>query len=161
MGYERWCLKIFLSLGMEQFQQYMLRTIYGSFCIKSFIMFYWWGLEQRCCLKKKIELRNDKTNIMGLRPAWIQTSLRIRAVWSGSMLFPISFSTCYRVCKQTARILIRLRVCWFCHDAAQMLTTEARCQNNRISSSRFVLDISSFRTQVYHNISPLWFVSLS
>jgi hypothetical protein len=24
---------------------------------------------------------------VGLRPAWIQTSLRIRAVWSGSMLF--------------------------------------------------------------------------
>jgi hypothetical protein len=26
------------------------------------------------------EPRHDKTNIMGLRPAWIQTSLRIRAV---------------------------------------------------------------------------------
>jgi hypothetical protein len=25
------------------------------------------------------EPRHDKTNIMGLRPAWIQTSLRIRA----------------------------------------------------------------------------------
>jgi hypothetical protein len=25
--------------------------------------------------------RHNKTNIMGLRPAWIQTSLRIRAVW--------------------------------------------------------------------------------
>jgi hypothetical protein len=34
-----------------------------------------------------IEPRHDKTNIMGLRPAWIPTSLRIRAVWSGSMLF--------------------------------------------------------------------------
>jgi hypothetical protein len=32
-------------------------------------------------------------------PAWIQTSMRIHAVWSGSMLFAISFSTCYRVCK--------------------------------------------------------------
>jgi hypothetical protein len=31
--------------------------------------------------------RHDQTNIMGLRPALIQTSLRIRAVWSGSMLF--------------------------------------------------------------------------
>jgi hypothetical protein len=30
---------------------------------------------------------HDKTNIMGLRPAWIQTSLRIHAVWSESMLF--------------------------------------------------------------------------
>jgi hypothetical protein len=27
-----------------------------------------------------IEPRHDKTNIVGLRPAWIQTSLRIRAV---------------------------------------------------------------------------------
>jgi hypothetical protein len=33
------------------------------------------------------EPHHDKTNIMGLRPAWIQTSLRIRKVWSGSMLF--------------------------------------------------------------------------
>jgi hypothetical protein len=46
-----------------------------------------------------------------LRPAWIQTILRIHAVWSGSMLFAISFSTCYRVCKRTARIVIRLRRC--------------------------------------------------
>jgi hypothetical protein len=28
----------------------------------------------------EFEPRHDKTNIMGLRPAWIQTSLRIRAV---------------------------------------------------------------------------------
>jgi hypothetical protein len=63
-----------------------------------------------------------------------QTSLRIRAVWSGSMLFAISFSTCYRVCKRTAWILIRLRgcagwsgsilvanpLCWFCRDAAHL-----------------------------------------
>jgi hypothetical protein len=48
---------------------------------------------------------------MRLRPGWIQTSLRICAVWSGSMLFAISFSTCYRVCKWTAWILIRLRGC--------------------------------------------------
>jgi hypothetical protein len=33
------------------------------------------------------EPRHDKTNTMGLRPGWIQTSLRIRAVWSGSMQF--------------------------------------------------------------------------
>jgi hypothetical protein len=43
---------------------------------------------------------HDKTNIVRLRPAWIQTSLRIRAVWSGSMLFAISFYTCKRVGKQ-------------------------------------------------------------
>jgi hypothetical protein len=68
-----------------------------------------------------------------LRPAWIKTSLRIRAVLSGFMLFAISFSTCNRVGKRTAWILIRLRVCagwsgsmlvanplcWFCYDMAQ------------------------------------------
>jgi hypothetical protein len=65
---------------------------------------------------------------MRLRSAWIQTSLRIRAVLSGSMLFAISFFTCYRVCKGTAWILIRLRgsmlvanpLYWFCHDTAQL-----------------------------------------
>jgi hypothetical protein len=31
-------------------------------------------------MQRKFEPRHDKTNIMGLRPAWIQTSLRIRAV---------------------------------------------------------------------------------
>jgi hypothetical protein len=44
-----------------------------------------------------------------LRSAWFQTSLRIRVVWSRSMLFAISFTTCHRVCKRTAWILIRLR----------------------------------------------------
>jgi hypothetical protein len=79
---------------------------------------------------------------MGLRPAWIQTRLRIciRAVWSGSMLFAISFSTCNRVCKRTAWLLIRLRgcagwsgsmlvanaLCWFCRDAAHIFL---RCKN--------------------------------
>jgi hypothetical protein len=81
------------------------------------------------------EPRHDKTNIMGLGPAWIQTSLGIHPVWSGSMLFAISFSTCYRVCKQTAWILIGLRrcagwsgsmlvanaLCWFCHGAPHFL----------------------------------------
>jgi hypothetical protein len=71
---------------------------------------------------------------MGSRPAWIKTSLCISAVWSGSMLFAISLSTCYSVCKRMAWILIRLRgcACWygsmlvanalccFCHGAAHM-----------------------------------------
>jgi hypothetical protein len=79
--------------------------------------------------------RHDKTNIVRLPPAWIQTSLRIHAFWSGSMLFAISFSTCNRVCQRTAWILIRLRgsagrsgsmlvanaLRWFCHGAAQIL----------------------------------------
>jgi hypothetical protein len=59
---------------------------------------------------------------------------RVRAVWSESMLFAISFSICNRVCKRTEWILVRLRgragwsgsmlvanaLCWFCRDAAQM-----------------------------------------
>jgi hypothetical protein len=60
---------------------------------------------------KTYEPLHDETNIVRLRQALIQTSLRIRVVWSGSKLFAISFSTCYRVCKRTARILIRLRGC--------------------------------------------------
>jgi hypothetical protein len=57
------------------------------------------------------EPRHDKTNIMGLQPAWIQTSSSICAVWSGSMLFAIIFSTSNRVGKWTACLLIRLRRC--------------------------------------------------
>jgi hypothetical protein len=40
------------------------------------------------------EPRHDKINIMGLRP-----------VWTGSMLFAINLSTCYRVCGST--LLVR------------------------------------------------------
>jgi hypothetical protein len=83
---------------------------------------------------------HDKTNIVGLRPTWIQTSLRLRAVWSGSMLFAISFSTCNWVCKRTAWILIRLRECagwsgsmlvanalrWFCRDVAQISNKQVK-----------------------------------
>jgi hypothetical protein len=68
-----------------------------------------------------------KTNIVRLL-------IRIRSVWSEPMLFDISFSTCYRLCKQTAWILIRLNGCagwsgsilvanqlgWFCRDAAYL-----------------------------------------
>jgi hypothetical protein len=66
-------------------------------------------------------------------PVWSKLILHlIRAVWTGSMLFAFSFSTCNRVCRRKAWILIRLRgcagwsgsmlvanaLCWFCHDAA-------------------------------------------
>jgi hypothetical protein len=89
------------------------------------------GISIWSCYKLRwYELRHDKTNIMGLRTAWIQTSLRLRAVGSGSMLFAISFSTFYRVCKRTAWILIwgwsgpmlvANPLCWFCHDAAHIM----------------------------------------
>jgi hypothetical protein len=51
------------------------------------------GLNKFPCLftfkrmQRIFEPRHDKTNIVGLRPPWIQTSLRIRAVTSGYMLF--------------------------------------------------------------------------
>ncbi|XP_045172278.2 uncharacterized protein LOC123534211 [Mercenaria mercenaria] len=43
------------------------------------------------------EPHHEKTTIKRLRPAWIQTNLRIRAVWSGSMLFVNIFSSCNRL----------------------------------------------------------------
>jgi hypothetical protein len=68
---------------------------------------------------------------MGLEPAWISLNW---PVWSGSMLFAISFSTCKRIGKRTAWILIRMPGCagwsgsmlvanplyWFCNDTAHM-----------------------------------------
>jgi hypothetical protein len=76
--------------------------------------------------------RHDKTNVMRLRPAWNKSSLRVRAVWSESMLFAITCSNCNSVGKRIALIMIRLRaftgwsvsrlvanaLCWFCHDVA-------------------------------------------
>jgi hypothetical protein len=50
----------------------------------------------------KYEPRHDKTNIVGLRPAWIQTSLR-----RANSMDP----------DKTARML-----CWFCREAAHMYT---------------------------------------
>jgi hypothetical protein len=67
------------------------------------------------------EQRHDKTNIMGLPPAWIQTNLRISTVWSGSMLLAVSFSTCKRVGKRTKWILIRLRTLLVLHGAAYFI----------------------------------------
>jgi hypothetical protein len=71
------------------------------------------------------------------------TSL-IRAVWSGSMLFAISFFTCYRVCKRTAWMPIRLRgcegwsgsmlvanaLCWFCRDVAHFYISSLCVSSN-------------------------------
>jgi hypothetical protein len=53
------------------------------------------------------EPRHDKTNVMRLRPAWIQTSLPIRAGWLGSMLITYQPFDKYRNLKRTAWILIR------------------------------------------------------
>jgi hypothetical protein len=80
------------------------RVLSSLHMISAYFTFHYWSeLTNESC--------HDKVSIKGLWPAWIQTSLRICAVWSGSMLFAISFSTCYRVCKRTAWILIRLRGC--------------------------------------------------
>jgi hypothetical protein len=114
------------------------KNIFWNSYIDQVKHFQWKNLQK--ILKKhtqnKIEYepRHDKTNIVGLRPAWIQTSLCLRAVWSGSMLFAISFSTCNRVGQRTAWNLIKLRgcagwsgsllvanvLCWFCRDAAHI-----------------------------------------
>jgi hypothetical protein len=51
------------------------------------------------CIFNIFEPGHDKTNIMGLRPAWIQTRLRICAVWSGSMLF--AYQLYYNLCRET------------------------------------------------------------
>jgi hypothetical protein len=85
------------------------------------------------------EPRHNKTNIVRLRPAFIQTSLHICAVWSGSTLCAIRFSTCKRVGKRTAWILFRLRgsmlvanpLYWFCHSTAHIdLIFNARVRLN-------------------------------
>jgi hypothetical protein len=111
-----------------------------------------------------IEPRHDKTNLVGLQPAWIQTSLRIRAVWSGSMLFAVSFSTCNRVGKRTSWILIRLRgsamsgldPCWSQTQYVGFVVTRLNyylnslngnnihqfsCNNISISNHRFILNL--------------------
>jgi hypothetical protein len=81
---------------------------------------------------------HDKTSIVRLRLAGIKTSLRIRAVWSGSMLFAFSFYTCNRVGKRTALIrpcgcagwsgsmLVANALCWFCHDEAHFNTLKMK-----------------------------------
>jgi hypothetical protein len=66
--------KSYLSLSMV----YVKKLIFVEFAPKfehSRLM----NLSQ-FCTAREIELRHDKTNIMRLRPAWIQTSLRICAV---------------------------------------------------------------------------------
>jgi hypothetical protein len=81
----------------------------------------------------------------------------INYIWSGSMLFAISFFTCYRVCKRTAWILIRLRgcagwsgsmlvanpLCWFCRDAAHFITYFNWYYRKEISANK---DHLSFKT---------------
>jgi hypothetical protein len=79
----------------------------------------------------EFEPSQDKTNIVDLRPAWIQTSLHIHAVWSGSMLFAYQLYYKWRNWQRTAWILIRLGGCagwsWsmlvtnpLCHDLAHL-----------------------------------------
>jgi hypothetical protein len=65
---------------------------------------------------------------MGLHPAWIQTSLHICAVWSGSMLFAISFPTCNRVCKRTAMdAQAGLDPCWSQTHYVGFVVTQFKC----------------------------------
>jgi hypothetical protein len=54
-------------------------------CVYKLIASY--TIKLKSLLYKPNEPCHDKTNIMALWPAWFQISLRIRAFWSGSMLF--------------------------------------------------------------------------
>jgi hypothetical protein len=75
--------------------------------------------------KKKYEPRHDKTNIVRMWPAWIQTSLR-----SLIRIHAVRFPTLLQVEKliaysmnpdQIARMLVANAICWFCRDAAQIM----------------------------------------
>jgi hypothetical protein len=76
--------------------------------------------------------RHDKTNIMGLLPAWIQTSLRIRTVWSKDPCCSLSVSLraigfvseqhgSWSDCAGwSGSMLVANPWCWFCHGAAHL-----------------------------------------
>jgi hypothetical protein len=94
-----------------------ITSIYSHFFFQKFTLWYkivtmnktlmwtlWMGTKWMTITYEPL---HDKTNITSLRAAWIQTSLRIRAVWSGPMLFAISFSTWNRVGAQAG-----LDPCW-------------------------------------------------
>jgi hypothetical protein len=102
------------------------------------------------------EPRHDKTNIVRLWPAWMQTSMRIRAVWSGSILFTISFSTCNRVGKpwsDCADAQAGLDPCWSQTHYVGFVMTRLKCFDRRevnISFS-FSLSIRSWMQYMYCN----------
>jgi hypothetical protein len=92
-------------------------------------------LRQHMARPLHIALSPDETTIGTAQYTFKPCHYCIRAVWSGSMLFAISFSTRNRVGKRTTWILIGLlgcagwsgsmlvanAVCWFCRDAAHLL----------------------------------------
>jgi hypothetical protein len=96
---------LFLKANKERFVQiftFLFINLIGLSCHISFVYIF--------CILYLYEPRHDKTNKMGLRPAWIQTCLRIRAVWSGSMLF--AYQPFYKSSywKRTAWILEKINV---------------------------------------------------
>jgi hypothetical protein len=73
-------------------------------------------------MKNKYEPRHNKTNIVQLRPAWIQTSLRIRAVRLPTLLQVEKLIANRMDPDQTARMhrLVANALRWFCRDTAQI-----------------------------------------
>jgi hypothetical protein len=87
--------EIRVNINISVIFVFRYRCIVNMPCYESMTALLW----ERCLMDSSCliyEPHHDKTNIVGLRPAWIQTSLSVRAVWSGNMLFAISFSTCNR-----------------------------------------------------------------
>jgi hypothetical protein len=101
------------------------------------------------------------------QPAHPHSLIRIQ------MLFAISFLTCYRICKRTAWILIRLRgcagwsgsmlvantLCCFCHDAAQIYIFTPFLPLNLYTWlvwhciwSCFTINISDFNIRILLNV---------
>jgi hypothetical protein len=134
-----------MMFSMHYYQQYFKSSPepYCRFLTKPHIVF--------SCLSTKHEPRHDKTNIVRLRQAWTQTSLRIHAVWSGSMLFAVSFSTCNIVGKQTAWILIRLREC-----AGWSGSINAGHKRTMLVLSRRGSNINGFRLMLLFSHHELW-----
>jgi hypothetical protein len=85
------------------------------------------------------------------------------------MLFAISLSTCNRVGKRTSWILIRLRgcagwsgsmlvanaLCWFCHDAAHIVSRRTDKTYSSIHICRNILDDFKNYNQIWYKLTIL------
>jgi hypothetical protein len=89
----QWWIIFLKSYHLSLFCDHIVNR--NHFVFLSFVMCWYTDMVRYMCFIESTsvltsinnEPHHDKTNIMGLRPAWIQISLCIRAVWSGSMLF--------------------------------------------------------------------------
>jgi hypothetical protein len=75
--------------------------------------------------KKIYEPRHNKTNIMGLRTAWIQTRLRsLIRIHAVRYQFLVIGSVSMDLAGWSGSMLVANPLCWFCHDAAHIFTYE-------------------------------------